>query len=216
MTSTAPRVETDSNDTRLSGGARPSVIDPALYKRLVRRESHSSRSGTAIVLAVLLAVVVAWVGTESVIAALGRPALLASPMDVLATLRSAADGQSGLVIGAGVLAVVIGIVLVIIALAPGRRGRHEIADSRVAAIVDDVVIASSVARAARTAGRLAPSQVRAWVSRRRVGIDLTPASGVSIDDESVVSAARDELDATAYRPALQPTAKIVSKGRISA
>lgn len=57
----------------------PTTAGRALYPRLVRRETHSSRSGSAIVLAVLLILLFAWLGTEAVLAVLGQPALLVAP-----------------------------------------------------------------------------------------------------------------------------------------
>jgi hypothetical protein len=195
-----------------------SEIDPGLYRRVLRRELHSSRSGSAIVVLVLLTLVVGYVGVEAVYAALGRPALLFSPVDVLATLSSSVDdgGTSGLVLGAGVVAAIVGLVLVALAVTAGRRGRHTIDDDRVAVVVDDRVIASSLARTARVSGRLSDQQVSAWVSRRRAQVDLTPASGLSVDEQAVEVAARTELESVAYRPALMARVRTTDTGRVGA
>lgn len=195
-----------------------SEIDPGLYRRVLRRELHSSRSGSTIVVLVLLTLVVGYVGVEAVYAALGRRALLFSPVDVLATLTSSVDGggTSGLVLGAGVVAALVGLVLVALAVTAGRRGRHTIDDDRVAVVVDDRVIASSLARTARTSGRLSEQQVSAWVSRRRAQIDLTPSSGLAVDDGAVDAAARAELESVAYRPALSARVRTTDQGRLGA
>jgi hypothetical protein len=195
-----------------------SGVDPGFTRRVLRREQHSSRSGSAIVVLVLLTLVVGYVGVEAVYAALGRPALLFSPVDVLSTLTSTVEGggTSGVVLGAGVAAVVVGLVLLVLAVTPGRRGRHAIDDERVAVVVDDRVIASSLARAARVSGRLSEQQVSAWVSRRRAQIDLTPSSGLAVDEASVESAARTELETTAYRPALTARVRTTDAGRLGA
>lgn len=195
-----------------------SEIDPGLYRRVLRRELHSSRSGSTIVVLVLLTLVVGYVGVEAVYAALGRPALLFSPVDVLATLTMSVDGggTSGLVLGAGVVAALVGLVLVALAVTAGRRGRHTIDDDRVAVVVDDRVIASSLARTARTSGRLSEQQVSAWVSRRRAQIDLTPSSGLTVDDAAVDAAARAELESVAYRPALSARVRTTDQGRLGA
>lgn len=195
-----------------------SGIDPGLYRRVLRREQHSSRSGSAIVVLVLLTLVVGYVGVEAVYAALGRRALLFSPIDVVATLTSSVDGggTSGLVLGAGVVAAILGLVLIGLAVTPGRRGRHTVDDDRVALVVDDRVIASSLARAARVSGRLSDQQVSAWVSRRRAQIDLTPASGVAVDEQSVEAATRSELESVAYRPELTARVRTTDTGRVGA
>jgi hypothetical protein len=195
-----------------------SGIDPGLYRRVLRRELHSSRSGSTIVVLVLLTLAVGYVGVEAVYAALGRPALLFSPVDVLATLTSSVDGggTSGLVLGAGVVAAIVGLVLIGLAVTAGRRGRHTIDDDRVAVVVDDRVIASSLARTARTSGRLSEQQVSAWVSRRRAQIDLTPSSGLAVDDGAVEAASRAELESVAYRPALSARVRTTDQGRLGA
>ncbi|WP_052505140.1 hypothetical protein [Frigoribacterium sp. MEB024] len=195
-----------------------SGIDPGLYRRVLRRELHSSRSGSTIVVLVLLTLAVGYVGVEAVYAALGRPALLFSPVDVLATLTSSVDGggTSGLVLGAGVVAAIVGLVLIGLAVTAGRRGRHTIDDDRVAVVVDDRVIASSLARTARTSGRLSEQQVSAWVSRRRAQIDLTPSSGLAVDDGAVEAASRSELESVAYRPALSARVRTTDQGRLGA
>ncbi|KIU03746.1 hypothetical protein SZ60_03910 [Frigoribacterium sp. MEB024] len=193
-------------------------MDPGLYRRVLRRELHSSRSGSTIVVLVLLTLAVGYVGVEAVYAALGRPALLFSPVDVLATLTSSVDGggTSGLVLGAGVVAAIVGLVLIGLAVTAGRRGRHTIDDDRVAVVVDDRVIASSLARTARTSGRLSEQQVSAWVSRRRAQIDLTPSSGLAVDDGAVEAASRSELESVAYRPALSARVRTTDQGRLGA
>ncbi|WP_054145069.1 hypothetical protein [Frigoribacterium sp. RIT-PI-h] len=195
-----------------------SEIDPGLYRRVLRRELHSSRSGSTIVVLVLLTLVVGYVGVEAVYAALGRPALLFSPVDVLAPLTSSVDGggPSGLGLGAGVVAALVGLVLVALAVTAGRRGRHTIDDARVAVVVDDRVIASSLARTARTSGRLSEQQVSAWVSRRRAQIDLTPSPGLPVDAAAVAAAARAELEPVAHRPALSARVRPTDQGRLGA
>ncbi|NRD26257.1 hypothetical protein [Frigoribacterium sp. VKM Ac-2836] len=192
-----------------------SAIEPGLYRRILRREQHSSRSGSAVVVLVLLTLVVGYVGVEAVYASLGRRALLFSPVDVLATLTSSVDGggTSGLVLGAGVGAVVVGLVLIALAVTAGRRGRHTIDDDRLAVVVDDRVIASSLARVARTSGRLSDQQVSAWVSRHRAQIDLIPASGLAVDERAVETSARAELESIAYRPALAARVRTADRGR---
>lgn len=188
----------------------------SLYHRLLRRETHASRSVPTVVVALLLLVLVAWVGTESALAALGRPALLASLVDLPDTLAATATDAPALVLAVGAVTVLVGLVLLVLAVAPGRRGRHALDDARVAAVVDDEVIAAAAARRARSAGRLGASQVRAWVSRRRVGLDLVRSSGVALDDEAVLAAVRDDLAADPWRPPLEATARVERNGRIGA
>ena len=56
-----------------AGEEGPMSTDNALQSHVLRRELHSPKSGLAITLAVLAIVALAWIGTESVLAALGQP-----------------------------------------------------------------------------------------------------------------------------------------------
>lgn len=209
---------TTSTPVAPSQSAAPEMpsVPESIYRRILRRETHSSRSGAAIVVLIVLVLVAAYVGVEAVYAALGMRALLFSPLDVLSTLLSAASSQGGLLIAVGIVTAVVGVILVIIGVTSGRRGRHTIDDSRVAVVVDDQVIAAALSRSARTAAGLAPGQVTTWVARRSARITVTPASGVRADEETVLAAARAELSATAYQPPVTPEVKITSTGRLGA
>lgn len=192
------------------------VSETRAYRRILRRETHSSRSGAAVVVLIALIVLSAWVGIESVYAGLGLRALLFSPVDVLATLLRAVADLGGLVIAVGIVTGVVGLILIAVGLTPGRRGRHTIDDERVAVVVDDQVIAASLARQARLAGSLAPGQVNAWVSRRAARITITPASGATADEERVLKAASADLAAGSYTPSITPQVRVSDSGRLGA
>lgn len=191
-------------------------VPSGVTRRILRRETHSSRSGATVVMLIVLILVVGYVGVEAVYAALGQPPLLFSPVDAVATLLSAATAQPALVIAASIAAAILGLVLVVIGLTPGRRGRHTIDDDRVAVVVDDQVIAASLARNARIAGGLAPGQVTAWVARSSARITITPASGSTADTDAVLRAANDELGRIAYRPPVTAEARVTPNGRLGA
>ena len=71
------------------------------YRRLVRRETHSSRAGIAITIAVLLILVLAWLGTESVLAAVGSAPLLLAPADAASATLDAASAPAGALVAVG-------------------------------------------------------------------------------------------------------------------
>lgn len=188
----------------------------AAYRRVLRRETHASRSGSTIVVLIVLAIVTAYVGIEAVCSALGIKPLLFSPVDVVATLVSAVADQGGLVLAVGIVTGLVGLVLIVLGLKAGRRGRHTIDDPRVAVVVDDQVVAASLARRARLAGGLAPGQVSAWVARSSARLTVTPATGSQVDEAAVLSAAQDDLTTIAYRPALTAQVKVSDNGRLGA
>ena len=91
-------------------------------RRLVRRETHSSRAAASIVAAVVLAAAFLWLAVEAVLALLGGSALLASP----AQLGSWLAGVPGATVPAGLVAAgagiaLLGVLLLGTALRAGRR-----------------------------------------------------------------------------------------------
>jgi len=188
------------------------VSTPAIYRRVVRRETHSSRAGIAIALAVILILVFAWFGIESVLAALGRTPLLVAPKSSVAAVLAAASAPVGALTAGGIVAALIGILLIVVALAPGRRGRRHGSSDRTAAVVDDRVIAQSVAQSAAFAGSVDPDQVHVTVARRSVVVDVTPTSGRPADVEAIGAAVDRELASYDFVPALRGRVRLETKG----
>jgi hypothetical protein len=83
------------------------------YRRILRRETHSSRSGIAVTLAVLLVLVFAWIGTEAVLAAVGTAPLLVAPADAASAVLGAAGAPVGALTAVGAVVAIIGLVLII-------------------------------------------------------------------------------------------------------
>ncbi|MGT2426472.1 DUF6286 domain-containing protein [Amnibacterium kyonggiense] len=185
-----------------------------LKQLVVRRELHSPKSGLAIVLAVIAVVALAWIGTESVLAALGRPALLLSPSAMAAGVRGLGAVQPGVLIGSGAVLAVIGLILVIAALTPGRRGRHVIGIGGTAAVVDDEVIGSSLVRTASTVAGISPDRAVAEVGRRSATVRLTPVSGVAIDRSAVERAVAEAAGGLGITPAIRTRVAIDTKGKV--
>jgi hypothetical protein len=186
----------------------------SLYKRIVRRETHSSRAGIAITLAVLLIVALAWIGTEAVLAAVGTAPLLLTPTDLVGSTLDAASAPVGVLTAVAVVVALIGLVLIVVSLAPGRRGRRGGKAERTVAVVDDRVIARSLARTASYAGDVDPSQVSVSVGKRSALIEVTRTSGRQTDVRSIDEAVRDELDAYDFSPALRHKVKLSEKGTV--
>ena len=188
----------------------------SLYKRIVRRETHSSRAGIAITLAVLLIIALAWIGTESVLAAVGTAPLLLAPTDLVGSTLDAASAPVGVLTAIAVVVALVGLVLIIVSLAPGRRGRRGAKAERTVAVVDDRVIARSLARTASYAGDVDPSQVSVSVGKRKALVEVTRTSGRQTDVRSIDEAVRDELDAYDFSPVLRHKVKLSEKGTVGA
>ncbi|MET3176565.1 UNVERIFIED_ORG: hypothetical protein ABIB52_004440 [Arthrobacter sp. UYCu721] len=189
--------------------------EPAARGRLVRRETHSSRAAASVVTGIVLVLILAWAGTEAVLSMAGAHPLLASPPAILGWLTGlpAATLPAGMIAGGAALALA-GLVLVLLALRPGTRGRHTMPGGSGAVVVDDDVIATAIARTARHAARLVPEQVTARVSRRRLEVLIHPTSGVPVDGAAVRAAVESELDRYALVPAPRLTVTISRTGAV--
>jgi hypothetical protein len=184
-------------------------------RRVLRRELHRSRSAPAVVVLVLLALGAVWFGVESVLALLGRPALLARPEDVPADAAAALGAPVAVLIGVAVVAAVLGVVALALAIGPGRRARHTVPHERLLVVVDDGVLASALARTARTAAALGPDRAQAWVSRRRAAVRLTPTAGVEVPVRDVEAAVTAQLEALGSVPALQARVVTSATGQVA-
>lgn len=181
-------------------------------QRLVaRREQRRSRSAAVIVTLVLLAVVAAWIGTESVLAYLAVPALLVDPRDGVEALA-----EPALAAPVGAALAVLGVILVVLAVAPARRPRHAVGDDRAAFIVDDDIVAGAISRAAATAASVPRNQVTTSVRRRRALVTVQPSSGFPVDESRVRAAVDDLLDRVGTRPRLRAAVQISKTGKVGA
>ena len=182
----------------------------SLYPRILRRENHRSRSlAVSIALSVLI-LVAAYVGIECGLAAYGLDPLLVTPAAAVGWLRS---GEIIVYVAAG-LAALVGVVLLLLAILPGRRARHSVPNDRMAVIVDDGVLAGALARDARRIADVAPERVRADVSKRRARVIITPTSGVPVDANAAQATADGLLTELAPRPTVRARVSVAAAGEV--
>lgn len=186
------------------------------YRRVVRRELHSPRSVLAIVVAVLLIIACAYLGTEIMLGMLGQRPLLASPSDMVRSLGDLGRAPVALLVLIGAALVVFGILVLIGALSPGRRARHELPADRAVVVVDDEVIASALARHAAHAAGVHPDRTRVSVSKRRAVVRLTPASGIPANRGAVAASVDEQLETLRLIPSIRPSIDIASSGVVGA
>jgi len=186
------------------------------YRRIVRRETHSPRSVLAIVVAVIVMLLCAYLGTEVVLAMLNQPALLAAPQDMLSALAALGKAPAVLPVIVGVVLMVLGLLLIIGALSPGRRARHQLPSERAAVVVDDEVVASALARRAAYAGNASPDNTVVSVSRRRVIVRVTPTTGVPARREAIEHAVQQQLSTFELKPSVKTRVVIASSGKVGA
>lgn len=186
-----------------------------LTKRIIRRETHSSRAGLSVATAVVLLAACLWLGTESTLWLLGQPAMLASPGDVARLLAGVPQAvlPAGMVAG-GALVAVAGAALLLAAVKGGRRGRRSMGSDRTALVVDDEAIAAAVARRVRLAANLAPEQVATTVTRNRALINVRPTSGVSLERNVLAEAAAGEVASLRLHERLAVEVRVSAEGAV--
>ncbi|MBK4348208.1 hypothetical protein [Lacisediminihabitans changchengi] len=184
----------------------------SLYPRILRRETHRSRSVAVSVALALFILVAAYVGLECGLAAFGAGPLLVSPAAAIDWLGS----KEIIVYVAAGVAAVLGIALLLLAILPGRRARHAVPNERMAVVVDDGVLAGALARDARRVADVAPDRVHADVSKRRARIVITPTSGVPVDAPAAQAIADGLLTTLAPRPSVRARVVVSTRGTVGA
>jgi hypothetical protein len=184
--------------------------------RLVRRETHSPRSTAAITLAVVLILLLAWLGTELVLQLIGAPALLAAPGDMITFVIDAQAQNTALFGIAGLVVALIGLVLLITGIGSGRRARHELPTRRGSVVVDNEVIASALARTASSTAGVDPDNCTVSVSHRRAVVQLTPTSGSRVDEAAVLAAVTAQLEKLDLTPPVSARLIVSSHAKVGA
>ncbi|WP_235781056.1 DUF6286 domain-containing protein [Sinomonas notoginsengisoli] len=196
--------------TQVPGAIRPGASEHGL-ESAVRRETSSSRAYVAGLVALAVAIGCAYVLLESTLQAFGQPAWLVDPETAARRVAGLPEGVNRGLLGliGGVIAMV-GLFLVVLALTPGRRGRRSLPGRRIAVVVDDEVLASTLARRARAAALVRPEQVTVVITEREAIVIVRPTSGIPVRAEDVLTATEDEL--MRLRPAPYPQLRVRVEG----
>lgn len=165
-------------------GAQPGP-HPRAARRLSRRMRFRSRSVAVSIALGTAALAVAYLGTEAVLAALSLGPLLLAPVDLLAAVAAGTPWN----IAAVAALVALGILFLVLALAPGARARRDLTDARAIFVIDDDVMAGGISRAAALSAGVPREQVTTTVSRRRAVVRVRPSTGFPVDAERATDAA---------------------------
>ncbi|MDQ0770793.1 hypothetical protein QF031_003542 [Pseudarthrobacter defluvii] len=206
-------------DPKVAGETRGN-IGPDM-RRILYRETHSSRAAVSVAAAVLILVLAAYGVLESGVHAVGQPAWLIEPQVAAQRIVDLPAGMPPLLLAVtGAVLAMLGLIFFLNGVLPGKRARHLLAGARgeglPAVVVDDEVIASSLARRTRLAANVTPEQVMVVVSQRQVLVNVRPTSGIPVDQGSVLEAVRDELEQMLLEPAPVPRVNVTPSGVIGA
>lgn len=221
-------VTRQATGTPAEGDADPSGVPPsvssdraldaatlAVHRRVLHRETHVSRSVAASVAMVLLLLLAAVVVAAAVFVLLDQSPWGLDARTVVDAAERAPRGLQGpIVVGAGAVVALVGLTFLLQGLLPRRRPRHTMRSDRLAVVLDDEVLASAVARAARSATRLGPDAAVGTVGRRSVEVVLRPAAGVEVPSVAATEAVDRELAAVDPVPSVQPRVRVQPTGRV--
>lgn len=185
--------------------------EQAIYRRVLRRELQAPRTIPAVVVATIgivlllgLMVVGIWWWVDP-----------RFRQDVQPWLAGVAGlGQEWAAsMGIGVVLVLLAFVLLGLAVVPGRRPRRGRSTDRAVLLVDDGVIADSIAETVARRTGVERSRVSVTIGRREATVRITPTSGVPVDRAAAASGVEDALSGIGF--ALTPRVIVAPEGVIS-
>jgi hypothetical protein len=186
-------------------------------RRILDRETRSSRAGVAGIAAVLVIILCGYGLLEAGVRAIGQPPWLIDPQTAAERIIALPQGIPPLLLGAiGAVPAMAGLFFFLNAVLPGRRARHLLPDRRAGVVADDEVIASALARRARLAANVTQEQVMVVVSQRQVVVNVRPTSGVPVSENAVLAAVLDELRDMAPEPMPEVRVNVATSGVIGA
>lgn len=180
------------------------------FGRIIRRETHSPRTVAMIVAVVLLIIALAFVGVEIVLYLLAQPALLVGPGVALKWIIGLPGQPAGLAIVGGVVLAIVGLVFLILGIAPGRLPKHEMSLDGRALIVDNGVIASSLAQRISEETGIARDDITVGVAHRSVDVTVRSGFGDPHDAAPVRQVLERELASYSLIPSVRPRVRVVT------
>ena len=187
-------------------------------RRILDRETRSSRAGVSGIAAVLVVVLCGYGLLEAAVRAIGQPPWLIDPETAAERIIALPQGISPLLLGAiGAVTGHGGAVLLPQCRAARAPGPASAARTRRAGVVvDDEVIASALARRARLAANVTQEQVMVVVSQRQVTVNVRPTSGVPVSENAVLASVLEELREMAPAPMPEVRVNVATSGVIGA
>ncbi|MGW6171887.1 hypothetical protein ACWF5H_00180 [Arthrobacter sp. NPDC055138] len=182
-------------------------------ERLANRELRSSRATASVIAAVLIALAGLYLLLEAALKAIGQPSWLADPEEMAGWLNQLPGNVAPAVLAAsGALILLLGLFFFLQGVLPGHLHRHRIPGRRGVVVVDDEVLASSLARRARTEAQVTREQVLVVVSRSLVDVRLRPTSGIPVNADAIQLAVEDEVRRARISPVPQVRVFVSSSG----
>ncbi|MEV7756729.1 DNA/RNA endonuclease G [Microbacterium sp. NPDC089180] len=181
----------------------------AVLRTVVRRETHSPRTVAMLVVVVLLLLVLAYAAVEIILALTGVQPLLVSPGEALNAVVAAPTALMpvAFIVG-GVVLAILGLIVLVIALKPGRLSRHEMEWGQRAVVVDNGVVASALAQHLSNESGIARDDIVVGVAHRAVDVTVRPPVGIPVDEAQLRRIVDAEVAAYKLTPAVRTHLRI--------
>lgn len=176
----------------------------AVLRTVVRRETHSPRTVAMLVVVVLLLLALAYAAVEIILDLTGAQPLLVSPGEALNAVVAAPTALMpvAFIVG-GVVLAILGLIVLVIALKPGRLSRHEMAWGERAVVVDNGVVASALAQHLSNESGIARDDIVVGVAHRAVDVTVRPPVGIPVDEAQLRRIVDEEVAAYKLTPAVR-------------
>jgi len=163
-------------------------------RRVARREVHSPRTAAMIFASVLALTLLAYLAIEIILSMVLLPPLVISPESTAEWLVELPDQRpAALVVLTGALVAVIGVLLCLSALTPGRLAKHRLESENRVIVADNAVIAAALARHLSDNAGVARDRVTVGVARRVIDVAVAPDAGAPLSDTQTREIIAEEL-----------------------
>ncbi len=179
-------------------------MSDSVLRTVVRRETHSPRTVAMLIVVVLLLLALAYAAVEIILHLVGAQPLLVGPGEALNALVAAPTALMPVAfIVAGVVLAILGLLVLILALKPGRLSRHEMEWGDRAVVVDNGVVASALAQHLSNESGIARDDIVVGVAHRSVDVTVRPPVGIPVDEAQLRRIVDEEVAAYKLTPAVR-------------
>ncbi|MDR6689691.1 hypothetical protein J2X55_000590 [Microbacterium sp. 1154] len=180
-----------------------------VLRTVVRRETHSPRTTAMLVVVVLLILALAYAAVEIILDLSGAQPLLIAPGEALNAVVAAPTALMpvAFVIG-GVVLAILGLVVLVLALKPGRLSRHEMQWGERAVVVDNGVVASALAQHLSNESGIARDDIVVGVAHRDVDVTVRPPVGIPVDEAQLRRIVEEEVTSYKLSPAVRTHVRV--------
>ncbi|WP_295832337.1 DUF6286 domain-containing protein [uncultured Microbacterium sp.] len=175
-----------------------------VLRTVVRRETHSPRTAAMLVVVVLLILALAYAAVEIILDLSGAQPLLVAPGAALNAVVAAPTALMpvAFIVG-GVVLAILGLIVLVLALKPGRLARHEMSWGERAVVVDNGVVASALAQHLSNESGIAREDIVVGVAHRSVDVTVRPPVGIPVDEAQLRRIVDDEVTSYKLSPAVR-------------